>query len=288
MFTSPPLQHNPVLTPSSISGVGVGLRTPHYPEFINSRPDVAWLEVHSENYFGEGPGVILLEKIRANYPISLHGVGLSLGSADVLDTHHLKQLQQLIARISPSFVSEHLCWGALGGRHLNDLIPMPYSKTALDLMCERVEQTQEFLGRRVLIENVSSYLRWQNEEFSEWDFVAALAKRTGCGLLLDVNNIYVSAINHGFDARLYLAAIPAESVLEIHLAGHETQNGYLIDTHSRPLCAEVWRLYSDAIQLFGVKPTLIEWDSDIPPLEALLVEALKARDILEHEHAQFA
>ncbi|MEQ1525346.1 MAG: DUF692 domain-containing protein [Gallionella sp.] len=288
MFNSPPLQHNSALTTSSISGVGVGLRPPHYSEFINSRPNVAWLEVHSENYFGEGPGVTLLEKIRVNYPISLHGVGLSLGSADVLDTHHLKQLQQLIARISPSLVSEHLCWGALGGHHLNDLIPMPYRKEALNLICERVDEVQEFLGRRILIENVSSYLRWQNEELSEWDFVAALAKRTGCGLLLDVNNIYVSAINHGFDARLYLAAMPAESVMEIHLAGHESQNGSLIDTHSRPVCAEVWQLYRDAIQLFGAKPTLIEWDSDIPPLEALLTEALKARDILEHEHAQFA
>jgi uncharacterized protein (UPF0276 family) len=265
----------------------VGLRTPHYPEFIGSRPDAAWLEVHSENYFGDGPGVAVLEKIRADYPISLHGVGLSLGSADVLDSHHLKQLQQLITRISPSLVSEHLCWGALGSRHLNDLIPMPYSNEALELMCERVDETQEFLGQRILIENVSSYLRWQNEAFSEWDFVATLAKRTGCGLLLDVNNIYVSAINHGFDARQYLAAIPADNVLEIHLAGHETQHGCLIDTHSRPVCDEVWQLYRDAIQLFGAKPTLIEWDSDIPPLETLLAEASKARYILEHEHAQF-
>ena len=288
MNTNSPLQHNAPLAPPIIRGVGVGLRSPHYPEFINSRPDVAWLEVHSENYFGDGPGVTVLEKIRANYPISLHGVGLSIGSADVLDTHHLNQLQQLITRISPSLVSEHLCWGALAGRHLNDLLPMPYSKAALDLICERVDEVQEFLGRRILIENVSSYLRWQNEELSEWDFVAALAKRTGCGLLLDVNNIYVSAINHGFDAREYLAAMPADNVLEIHLAGHETQQGCLIDTHSRPVCAEVWQLYSDAIQLFGAKPTLIEWDSDIPPLYTLLAEASTARNILEHEHAQFA
>jgi uncharacterized protein (UPF0276 family) len=280
-------QHNSPLQSSIISRVGVGLRTPHYPEFINSRPDVAWLEVHSENYFGEGPGVVMLEKIRADYPISLHGVGLSLGSADVLDDHHLKQLQQLITRISPSLVSEHLCWGALGGRHLNDLIPMPYSKAALNLMCERVDEVQEFLGQRILIENVSSYLRWQNEELSEWDFVATLARRTGCGLLLDVNNIYVSSINHDFDAREYLAAMPADNVLEIHLAGHETQQGCLIDTHSRPVCAEVWQLYWEAIQMIGAKPTLIEWDSDIPPLETLLAEAAIAKNILEQEHAQF-
>ena len=282
-----PPQHTPPPTTPIISGVGVGLRTPHYAEFINSRPDVAWLEVHSENYFGEGPGVSMLEKIRADYPISLHGVGLSPGSADVLDTHHLKQLQQLIARVSPSLVSEHLCWGALAGRHLNDLLPMPYSKAALDLMCERVDEVQEFLGRRILIENVSSYLRWQNEEFSEWDFVATLAKRTGCGLLLDVNNIYVSAINHGFDARQYLAAMPADNVLEVHLAGHETQHGCLIDTHSRPVCDEVWQLYREAIRMIGVKPTLVEWDSDIPPLETLLGEAKTARNIMEQEHAQF-
>jgi uncharacterized protein len=288
MNTNSPLQHNAPLAPSIISGVGVGLRTPHYLEFIGSHPDVAWLEVHSENYFGDGPGVAMLEKIRANYPISLHGVGLSIGSADVLDTHHLKQLQQLITRISPSLVSEHLCWGALAGRHLNDLLPMPYSNAALNLMCERVDEVQEFLGQRILIENVSSYLRWQNEEFSEWDFVAELAKRTGCGLLLDVNNIYVSSINHGFDAREYLATMPADNVLEIHLAGHETQNGCLIDTHSRAVCDEVWQLYQGAIQLFGAKPTLIEWDSDIPPLETLLAESAKARDILEQEHAQFA
>ncbi|NOT98296.1 MAG: DUF692 domain-containing protein, partial [Sideroxydans sp.] len=219
--------------------------------------------------------------------ISLHGVGLSLGSADVLDDHHLKQLQQLITRISPSLVSEHLCWGALSGRHLNDLLPMPYSHAALDLMCERVDEVQEFLGQQILIENVSSYLRWQNEELSEWDFVAELAKRTGCGLLLDVNNIYVSAINHGFDARLYLAAMPADSVLEIHLAGHETQQGCLIDTHSRPVCDEVWQLYREAIQMIGAKPTLIEWDSDIPPLGILLAEAAIAKNILEQEHAQF-
>ncbi len=278
-------QHNTPLTTPIISGVGVGLRTPHYPEFINSRSDVAWLEVHSENYFGEGPGIAVLEKIRADYPISLHGVGLSLGSADVLDDHHLKQLQQLITRISPSLVSEHLCWCALAGRHLNDLIPMPYSKAVLNLMCERVNEVQEFLGRRILIENVSSYLRWQNEELSEWDFIAELAKRTGCGLLLDVNNIYVSSINHGFDARLYLAAMPADNVLEIHLAGHEMQHGCLIDTHSRPVCAEVWQLYREAIQMVGAKPTLIEWDSDIPPLETLLAEAATAKNILEQEHA---
>lgn len=288
MVTNSSPQHNAPLIASIVSGVGVGLRTPHLPKFLSSRPDVAWLEVHSENYFGDGPGVAVLEKIRADYPLSLHGVGLSIGSADALDTNHLKQLQQLITRVSPGFVSEHLCWGALTGRHLNDLLPMPYSKAAFALMCERVDQVQEFLGRRILIENVSSYLRWQNEEFNEWDFVAALAKSTGCGLLLDVNNIYVSAINHSFDAHEYLAAMPAESVLEIHLAGHEAQQGCLIDTHSRPVCAEVWQLYRDAIQLYGAKPTLIEWDSDIPPLDTLLAEAQIARKILEQEHAQFA
>lgn len=287
MLTHPSPQHSAPLSASIISGVGVGLRTPHYSEFLSSRPDVAWLEVHSENYFGDGPGIAVLEKIRADYPLSLHGVGMSIGSADALDTRHLKLLKKLVERVSPGLVSEHLCWGALAGRHLNDLLPMPYSNAALDLICERVDYVQEFLGRRILIENVSSYLRWKNEELSEWDFVAALTKRTGCGLLVDINNIYVSSINHGFEAREYLAAIPDESVLEIHLAGHEVQQGCLIDTHSRPVCAAVWQLYRDAIRHYGVKPTLIEWDSDIPPLETLLAEAVTAQNILEQQHAQF-
>ena len=270
---------------AKLSGVGVGLRASHQQQFISERPDVAWLEVHSENYFGDGPALTLLENIRANYPLSLHGVGLSLGSADGLDMAHLDSLRNLVERVQPDLVSEHLCWGAVGKQHLNDLLPLPYSREALNLICARIDTVQEFLGRRILVENISSYLRWENEDFNEWDFVAELPKRTGCGLLLDVNNIYVSAMNHGYDAHAYLTAMPADSVDEIHLAGYEVQHGVLIDTHSRAVSEPVWQLYRDAIKQLGVKPTLIEWDTDIPPLAELLAEAATARKILEQEHA---
>ncbi len=267
------------------SGVGVGLRVQHQQQFINERPDVAWLEVHSENYFGDGPALTALENLRADYPLSLHGVGLSLGSADQLDMAHLKSLRNLVERIQPGLVSEHLCWGAVGKQHLNDLLPLPYSREALDLVCARIHTVQEFLGRRILVENISSYLRWQHEDFTEWDFVAKLPERTGCGLLLDINNIYVSAMNHGYDARAYLAAMPTDSVEEIHLAGYEEQHGILIDTHSRAVSEPVWQLYRDAVKKLGNKPTLIEWDSDIPPLNELLAEAAIARQIMEPEYA---
>lgn len=272
-------------TTADIAGVGVGLRPPHHPRFLSERPDVAWLEVHSENFLDDGPGIEVLENLRTDYPVSLHGVGLSLGSADRLDVGHLARLRRLADRIAPQLMSEHLCWGAIGERHLNDLLPMPYSSAALALMCERIDAAQNALGRPLLIENVSSYLRWQQEEYSEWDFVATLAQRSGCGLLVDVNNIYVSAINHGYDARAYLAALPAASVGELHLAGHETQRDCLIDTHSRPVCAAVWDLYREALKLYGARPTLIEWDNDLPALEVLLAEAATARTILEQHHA---
>ena len=281
----------PVPTPSlhqtfaALVGVGVGLRTPHHPQFLSERPDVAWLEVHSENFFDDGPGIEVLERLRTDYPVSLHGVGLSLGSADRLDIAHLAHLRRLADRIAPQLMSEHLCWGAIGERHLNDLLPMPYSSAALTLICERIDAAQNALGRTLLIENVSSYLRWQQEEYSEWDFIASMAQRTGCGLLVDVNNIYVSAINHGFDAHTYLAALPAASVGELHLAGHESQQNCLIDTHSRPVCDEVWDLYREALRLYGARPTLIEWDNDIPAVEVLLAEAATARTILEQHHA---
>ncbi len=270
------------------SGVGIGLRAAHQQQFIRERPDIAWLEVHSENYFGDGPALAALENLRADYPLSLHGVGLSLGSADQLDMGHLKSLRNLVRRVQPDLVSEHLCWGAVGNQHLNDLLPLPYSREALDLICARIDIVQEFLGRRILIENISSYLRWRHEDFNEWDFVAELPKRTGCGLLLDVNNLYISAINHGYDAHAYLAAMPTDSVDEIHLAGHEAQNGVLIDTHSRAVSEPVWQLYRTAIKQLGNKPTLIEWDSDIPPLNELLAEAAIAHNILEQEHACLA
>jgi len=266
---------------------GIGLRTPHCREMIESRPAAAgWLEVHSENYFGDGGQPhAFLETLRADYPLSLHGVGLGLGSTDPLDSEHLRRLAQLIERYQPGLISEHLCWSAAGGRHLNDLLPLPYTEEALAHVVQRILRTQEFLGRAILIENVSSYLRFTHSTIPEWEFLAEAARRTGCGILLDVNNIYVSAVNHGFDAQCYLAAIPAQAVQEIHLAGYDDSGACLIDTHGTAVSDPVWSLYRDAIRRLGERPTLIEWDTDIPALDVLLAEARQADAILQDAHA---
>ena len=267
---------------------GIGLRGPHIDELLATKPALDWLEVHSENYFGSGGQALRqLDHVRDDYALSLHGVGLSLGSTDPLNLSHLNKLKGLISRIEPHSVSEHLCWSSIGGRFLNDLLPLPYSEEALVVVCRNIQHAQEFLGRRLLIENVSSYIRFSDETLNEWDFLAEVARRCDCDILLDVNNIYVSAINHGFDARHYLAAIPPARVAEIHLAGHESDvaeggsDSFLIDTHSRPVDDAVWSLYADALQRFGPRPTLIEWDSDLPTLAVLLGEADKAQQILD-------
>ena len=265
---------------------GIGLRAPHCREIIETRPDIAWVEVHSENYFGDGGQPHhLLERIRRDCPLSLHGVGLGLGSVSPLDRGHLDKLARLIDRYEPGLVSEHLCWGAAGGRHLNDLLPLPYTEEALAHVCGRIEQVQTHLGRQILIENVSSYLQFLHSTIPEWEFLAAVASRSGCAILLDVNNIHVSAVNHRFDARTYLAAIPAAAVQEIHLAGFDASGPCLIDTHGTAVADEVWSLYRETIARLGPRPTLIEWDTDIPPLDVLLGEAAKAARILEHVHA---
>ena len=254
---------------------------------IESRPAAAgWLEVHSENYFGAGGQPhAFLEALRADYPLSLHGVGLGLGSTDALDVEHLRHLARVIERYQPGLVSEHLCWAAAAGRRLNDLLPLPYTEEALDHVCDRILRTQEFLGRQILIENISSYLRFSHSTINEWAFVAEAARRTGCGILLDVNNIYVSAVNHGFDPHAYLAAIPAYAVQEIHLAGYDDSGECLIDTHGTAVSEPVWALYGEAVRSIGPRPTLIEWDTDIPALDVLLGEARKAAGILESAHA---
>jgi uncharacterized protein (UPF0276 family) len=269
---------------------GIGLRTPHIQRVLDETPDVPWFEVHSENYFvAGGPAMATLEAVRQRYPLSLHGVGMSLGGADDLDHDHLRQLKYLVDRIEPAAVSEHLCWSAIGGRWLNDLLPLPYTVEALERVCAHIDEVQTCLGRTILVENVSSYLRFLPEEIPEWAFVAEVAKRSGCGILLDVNNIYVSARNHGFNPNDFLAGIPVDRVMEIHLAGYEEVDGLLIDTHSRPVYPDVWALYLAALERFGTVPTLIEWDQDIPELEQLLAEANQAQrhlDALEtHEHA---
>jgi hypothetical protein len=265
---------------------GIGLRAPHVAQVRLERPAIGWLEVHSENYFVDGgPALMALDAIRADYALSLHGVGLSLGSADPLDAVHLAQLGRLAERVEPAAVSEHLCWSHVDGRHLNDLLPLPFTEEALALVCERVEQVQTVLSRPILVENVSAYLRFADDAMAEWEFVAAVAKRTGCKLLFDVNNVYVNAVNHGFDPLTYLAAIPGDAVAEIHLAGFDASGPCLIDTHGTPVAPAVWTLYRATIERFGPKPTLIEWDTDIPALDVLLREAAKAQQILEARYA---
>jgi len=268
---------------------GIGLRSPHVARVRAERPPIAWFEVHSENYFVDGgPALAALDAIRAQYPISLHGVGLSLGSADALDPVHLARLKRLVARIEPAAVSEHLCWGRVDGRHLNDLLPLPFTDEALALVCDRVDAVQTALRRPLLVENISAYLRFESDAMAEWDFVAAVARRSGCKLLFDVNNVYVNAVNHGFDPRAYLDAIPGDAVAEIHLAGFDASGPCLIDTHGARVAPPVWALYRATIERFGPKPTLIEWDTDLPALEVLQDEAAIAQSVLESSDAVVA
>ena len=273
---------------------GIGLRAQHYREVLEQRPAIGWFEVHSENYFGDGGAPLnYLEQIRAHYPLSLHGVGLSLGSADDLNRAHLQKLRALIERFEPALVSEHLCWSSIGGRYLNDLLPLPYTEEALHHVGARIREAQDFLGRQILIENVSSYLEFAHSTIPEWEFLAAVTAASGCGILLDVNNVYVSAMNHGFDAARYLRALPTAAIREMHLAGFSV-NRYedgeiLIDTHGAPVAEPVWTLYRQALRQFGPLPTLIEWDTDIPPLAVLQDEMRRADAILNEErHARVA
>lgn len=265
---------------------GVGLRADHYEEILQNRPDLGWFEVHSENYFGEGGRPLhYLEKIAEHYPLSFHGVGLSLGTTDPINKTHLGKLKQLVERFDPGLISEHLSWGSVGGRYFNDLFPMPYTEQALNHMVERVSQVQEFLGRQILIENVSSYLQFESSTIPEWEFISALAQQSGCGILFDVNNIYVNARNHKFDPAVFINAVPVEYVKEMHLAGHtvkQLDDGeiILIDTHNKRVTDDVWSLYRDAVHRFGEVPVLIEWDTDIPALSVLEDEANTAEQIL--------
>jgi uncharacterized protein (UPF0276 family) len=234
----------------------------------------------------------LLGRIRERYPLSFHGVGLSIGSTDPLDRTHLASLARLVRDFEPMLVSEHLSWSSSGGRFTNDLLPMPYTEESLRHMADRVRQVQDYLGRQILIENVSSYLRFAVSTISEWEFLGALAHESGCAILLDVNNVYVSAVNHGFNPRTYLNAVPRNAVQEIHLAGHSTRafdgREVLIDTHDAPVCDAVWRLYEAAVERFGHVPTLIEWDSNIPALLGLVAEAHKADLVREARDARAA
>ncbi len=273
-----------MMTTSFQTRCGIGLRAPHYRVMLAQLPPVGFLEVHSENYFGAGGQPHrYLEQLAAHYPLSLHGVGLSLGSADGLDTAHLAKLKALVNRYQPALLSDHLCWGRVGGQHLNDLLPMPYTDEALDVMVRNVSQAQDYLGRSLLVENISSYLQFVDTDRTEADFLLELAQRSGCGILLDVNNLYVNAVNFGSDAAAFITAMPPGVVGEIHLAGFEAGGDCLIDTHSRPVCEAVWALYQLALNHLGAVPSLIEWDSDIPPLATLLAEAARAQGFLDRE-----
>jgi uncharacterized protein len=268
---------------TKIQGFGLGLRTEHYAAFeagvdVSVRPD--WLEIISENYLVPGgPPMAHLERIRADYPLVMHGVSMSIAGCEPLDLGYLRELKALADRLQPGWVSDHLCWSADAHSQLHDLLPVPLTHAALDHVCSRIAQVQDILGRPLVLENVSSYVRFAADEMTEWDFIAQLLKATGAQLLLDVNNVYVSGRNHGFDPVAYLDAIPPEPVRQIHLAGHEDRGDIVIDTHDHPVRDEVWALYRHALKRFGPVPTMIERDDHIPPLGELLAELAQARRI---------
>ena len=269
------------------AGVGIGLRAAHHREILERRPALAFVEVHSENYFA-APAAASLEAVRDDYEVSLHGVGLSLGSSDPLDPRHLAKLDALARRIEPLFVSEHLSWSSIDGRHLNELLPLPFTREAAAHVASRISQAQERLGRALLVENVSAYCALGPGEMSEWEFVCEVARRSGCRLLLDVNNIHVNATNFGFDAREYLEGIDPALVAQFHLGGHEARGALLVDTHGARVADTVWSLFGDALARIGPRPTLIEWDTALPPLDVLLGEAHAAQDAIRHSAATAA
>ena len=268
--------------PAPRSAIGIGLRAPHYRQFLEQRPKVDWLEIHTENFLDRaGFDCHVLQELRRDYPFSLHGVGLGLGSARGFSEVHLERVAALVDTVQPMLVSEHLCWGAVHGRQLNDLLPLALNGAMLDLMSERVGRVQERLRRTILLENVSSFVRFHADSMSEAEFMAALARRTGCSLLLDINNLYVNQCNHREDALAALDAIEVGSVGEMHLAGHLVTPLAVVDHHGAAVAPEVWKLYEAALARFGSLPTLIEWDTDVPALEVLLAEAAKARMLAE-------
>lgn len=259
-------------------GHGVGLRHTHYGQFLAGGVQVDWLEATTENFLGEGGRPLaVLEAARRDHPIALHGVSLSLGATDALSPLLLDKLAALSSRIAPAYVSDHLCWGSRGGAYVHDLLPLPYTEEALAHVVARVEQVQARLQRQILVENVSSYVQFAASAMPEWEFLAEVARRADCGILLDVNNVYVSAVNHGFDAKQFLAGIPEDRVGYFHLAGHTDHGTHLLDTHDHPVPEPVWALYEEAVRRFGKTPSLVEWDDHIPELPRLLAEAETTR-----------
>jgi len=269
-------------------GFGLGLRTPHYEAMLGEPHAVDWLEVITENYLGPGGKPLhYLERMRERFPLVMHGVSLSIGSTDPIDLEYLAQVRNLAARIEPHWISDHLCWTGIDGHNLHDLLPLPYTEEALASVAARVGQVQDALGRQILLENVSSYLSFRASELTEWDFLREVAQRADCAILLDINNIYVSSVNHGFDPLAYLQAIPKERVRQFHLAGHSDMGGHLIDTHDHPIAEPVWDLYGAAVARFGMVPTMIERDDNIPELGELVAELQIAR-ALAGRHLQQA
>jgi len=263
-------------------GYGLGLRTDHYEEVINEHPDVDWFEVVSENYMVDGGKPLhYLDEVRSRYPLAMHGVSLSIGGTDPLDRGYLGRLKALAGRIQPWWISDHLCWTGFQGDILHDLMPLPYTEEALAHVVDRVAQVQEFLGQRILLENVSSYVSYRHSAMTEWEFLREVAERADCLILLDINNVYVSATNHEFDPQDYLCGIPAERVYQFHLAGHSRSGEILVDTHDQDVPDPVWQLYAGAVRRFGRVSTMIERDADIPPLAELLAELDQARRVAE-------
>ena len=264
----------------NISGFGLGLRTPHYEAVLNEPHAIDWLEVITENYLVPGGKPLdYLDRIRERFPMVMHGVSLSIGSSDAVDAEYLKMVRDLAARIEPCWISDHLCWTGVDGRNLHDLLPLPYTEEALATVVSHVGQVQDVLGRQILLENVSSYLTYHASDMSEWEFLREVSVRADCNILLDLNNIYVSSVNHGFDPGHYLEAMPKSRVRQFHLAGHSDMGGHLIDTHDHPVIGPVWDLYSRAIAQFGAVPTMIERDDNIPQLAELVAELDIARDL---------
>lgn len=263
-------------------GCGIGLRRQHYAEVVGSHPAIDWFEVISENFMVEGGRPLaILDTVRKHYPIVMHGVSMSLGSADPLNRRYLRELRDLARRVQPAWISDHLCWTGVGGRNLHDLLPLPFNDSTTDYVARRIRAVQDFLERPILIENVSSYLTYRESTMPEWEFLARVAEAADCGILLDINNIYVNAFNHRFDADAYLAAIPVGRVVQFHLAGYSDFGTHLLDTHDHPIADEVWALYERAVGRFGKVSTLIEWDDNIPALDELVKTAGRARQINE-------
>jgi uncharacterized protein (UPF0276 family) len=280
---------NTVSTEKPCLGFGLGLRTDHYEQVLNERPPIDWLEIISENYMVDGGKPLhYLDRIREHYPMVMHGVSMSIGSTAPLDFKYLEDLKQLIGRVQPEWVSDHLCWTGIDGRNLHDLMPLPYTEEAIDHVVDRVRQAQDCLGRQILLENVSSYVTYNASEISEWEFLSAIAERADCLILLDINNIYVSSQNHSFDPLDYLDGVPAARIQQFHLAGHSYQNELIIDTHDHPVCDPVWSLYQQAVERLGKIATMIERDDNIPPLEDLLAELDVARQFAGKTQADAA